>query len=80
MECIFEIHDNKRKTKMYLVYCEYSVEHPKQVAVFHSCRMPEKEPESVLNYEIFRVGLVMVPASDTLSHPPWHIRLSSVSD
>lgn len=79
LELIFETHGNKRKTKLYLLYCAYAVKHPTQVTVFNICRMPKIESESVLNYEVFRAGLVMVMASDMLSHPPWHIRLSSES-
>lgn len=76
MELIFESQGNKRKTKLYLLY---TVKHPMKVTVFNSCRMPKRESKSDLNLAVFRVGLVMVMASDTLSHPPWHIRLSSES-
>ena len=64
---------------MYLVYCKYTVKCPTQVTVFSSCRIPEKGSDSVLSYEILRVGMVMVMASDVLSHLPWHIILSSES-
>lgn len=47
-----------KETKLYLVCCGYTVKHPMQVTGFNSCRMPENESESVLNYEVFRVGLL----------------------
>lgn len=61
------------------MYYKYTVKYPMQVTVFNSCGIPEKGSDSVLNCETLRVGMVMMMASDVLSHPPWHIIVSSES-
>lgn len=60
-------HDNVKKNRMYVVYCKYTVTYPTQVTVFNSCRITEKESESILNHKTHRIGTVTVMVSDVIT-------------